>query len=69
MGGVSLLQAYDIAIRAEDSLIQASKIALRPPMPIFKYIQPNMPLTIPPFNPLPIVPSQETIVASPSKEL
>ena len=57
MGGVSLPQAYDIAIGAENSLIQAGKIAPRPPMPIFLDIQPNMPLTIPPFNPLLVVPS------------
>ena len=69
IGGVSLPQAYDIAIRAENSLIQASKIAPRPLMPIFPNIQPNMPLTIPPFNPLPAVPSQEITIAGPSSTL
>ena len=69
MGGVSLPRAYDISIRAENSLIQVGKIAPRPPMPIFADIQLNMPLAIPPFNPLPIVPSQEIDVAGPSQEL
>lgn len=35
MGGFTLPNAYDIAIRAENYLIQASRIAPRPPMPIF----------------------------------
>ena len=69
MGGVSLPQAYNIAIRAENSLIQAGKIALRPPMPIFPDIHPNMPLTIPQFNQLPAIPSQEIVVAGPPLEL
>ena len=69
MGGVSLPQAYAITIRAENSLIQVGKIAPRPPMPIFLDIQPNMPLAIPPFNPLPIVPSQAIAVAGPLQEL
>ena len=32
---VTLPDAYDVAVRAENSLIQAGKIAPRPPMPIF----------------------------------
>lgn len=63
MGGVSLAQAFPIAVRVENSLIQASKIASKPPMPIFLDIQPNMPLNIPPFTPLPVVPSQEILIA------
>jgi len=35
MGGTVLLDAYDIAIKAENCLIQAGKIAPRPPMPLF----------------------------------
>ena len=35
MEGVSLPKAYDIAITAENSLVQVGKIAPRPPMPIF----------------------------------
>ena len=38
-------------------------------MPIFPNIQPNMPLQMPPFNPLPAVFSQEIVVAGPSQEL
>jgi hypothetical protein len=69
MGGVLLPQAYDTAIRAENSLIQEGKIAPRPPMPIFPDIQPYMSLAIPPMNALPIVPSQEIVVLCPSQEL
>lgn len=57
MGGTSLPQAFAIAVTAENSLIQAGKIAPRPPMPIFPNIQPNMPLQVTPFNPLPVVSS------------
>lgn len=35
MGGNTLPQAFDIAVRAENCLIQAGMIARRPPMPIF----------------------------------
>ena len=35
MQAVTLPDAYDVAVRAENSLIQAGKIAPRPPMPIF----------------------------------
>ena len=66
MGGVSLPQAYDIAIRDENSLIQVGKIAPRPPMLIFSDIQSNMPFVIFPFNPLPVAPSQENTMAGPS---
>ena len=33
MGGHTLLDAFDIAVRAENNLIQAGKLPLRPPMP------------------------------------
>lgn len=44
MGGVSLPDAFEIAIRAENSLIQVGKLAPRPPMPIFPDIHSNVPL-------------------------
>ena len=33
MGGVNLLDAYEIAIKAENVLIQGGRLAPRPPMP------------------------------------
>ena len=55
MGGVSLPQSYDLAVRVENCLIQAREIALRPPMPFFPDIQSNTPLIIPPFAPIPVI--------------
>lgn len=69
MGGYSLPQGYDIAIRVENSLIQTGKIAPRPPMPIYLDTQPNTPLVVPPFNPLSIIPSHEIIVVGPLQEV
>ncbi|XP_057864610.1 uncharacterized protein LOC131072459 [Cryptomeria japonica] len=57
MGAVTLPAAYDIAIKAENSLIQAGKIAPRPPMPTFPDIQPSMPLQVPPLVAIPVVPA------------
>lgn len=62
MGGVSLPDAYEVAIREKNYLIQAGKIAPRPPMPIFPEIQPSMPLQIPPFTPFPTVPMLSVFV-------
>lgn len=62
MGGVSLPDAYEVAIRSENCLIQACKIAPRPLMPIFLDIQPNMPLQIPPFAPFAAIPALSTVV-------
>lgn len=59
MGAVTLPTTYDVAIRIENSLIQARKIAHRPPMPIFPNIQPLMPLQVPPIAMLPTVPILE----------
>lgn len=53
--------AYETTIKAENILIQAGKISLRSPMPIFSDIQPNMPLQIPSFAPLPVVPTLQAI--------
>lgn len=73
MGGVSLPDAFEIAIRAKNSLIQAGKLAPRPPMPIFPQIHANIPLQIPPFTPLPVVvptiDKQEGVASSSSNEL
>lgn len=47
LGGNTLLAAYQLAIRAENNLIQAGQIAPRPPMPIFPMAlvtQPTIPL-------------------------
>jgi len=55
LGGNSLPNAYELAIRAENNLIQARKIAPRPPVPIFPEIQASMPLPIPYFAPSPTV--------------
>lgn len=57
MGGISLPQAYAIAIRAENSLIQAGKIAPRPALPIFPTIQPLIAMQIPPLTVIPAVPA------------
>ena len=57
MGGNSLPQSYETTVRVENCLIQARKIAPRPPMPIFPNIHPNMPLIIPPFGTLPTIPA------------
>lgn len=58
MGGDTLLAAYSVAIRAENSHIQAGKIAPRPPMPIFPTFQPPMQLP-----PLVVIPSAPTLPA------
>lgn len=57
MGGVTLPTMFDIAIRAENNLIQADKISPRPPMSIFPDIQPSMSIQIPPISPLLVVPA------------
>ena len=75
MGGNSLPQSYEIAVRAENCLIQVGKIAPRLPLPIFPDIQSNMPLVIPPFATLPTVPTLQIAATSdstatgPSQEL
>ena len=49
MGGRTLLGAFDIAVRAKNSLIQARKLPPRPPMPYFVEIQPLVPAMVPPL--------------------
>ncbi|KAH9308533.1 hypothetical protein KI387_036444, partial [Taxus chinensis] len=39
MGGTTILAAYSIAIRAENCLIQAGKLAPRPPMPFYPNLE------------------------------
>lgn len=55
MGGTSLPQAFEIAVRAENCLIQAGMIARWPPMPIFPSLEPSLPLQVPPFTPIPTI--------------
>lgn len=52
MGRASLPGAYNIAIRAENCLIQARKITPRPPMPLF----PEAPTQQPTLAPIPMAP-------------
>ena len=40
MGGNTLPVEFDIAVRAENNLIQARKLPPRPPMPYFVEVQP-----------------------------
>ncbi|KAH9294463.1 hypothetical protein KI387_040334, partial [Taxus chinensis] len=58
MGGETLLAAYDIAIRAENSLIQAGKLAPRPSMPFLADLAPiPQPITI--IEPVVVAPSDD----------
>jgi hypothetical protein len=52
MGGVTLPTTYDLAIKAENNLIQVGNISPRPPMTIFLDIHPSMPIHIPQITPL-----------------
>lgn len=62
MDGNNLPGAYDLAIRAENSLIQARKIAPRPTMPIFPELHPvpEAILSLTSIPPL-LAPSQQAI--------
>lgn len=55
MGGTSLPQAFDIAVKAENCLIQAGMIDRRPLMPIFPSLQPIAHVQVPPFTPIPTI--------------
>jgi hypothetical protein len=66
MGGISLPQSYGLAVRSKNCLIQAGKIAPRPPMPIFPDIQSNIPLIMPPFATLPTTPALQIAAANDS---
>ncbi|KAH9308959.1 hypothetical protein KI387_036870, partial [Taxus chinensis] len=39
MGGITIPMAYSIAIRAQNCLIQAGKLAPKPPMPLFPSLE------------------------------
>lgn len=64
MGANTLPNAFDVAIRAENCLIHAGKIASRPPMPIFLEIQPIAPLLEPPLVIVPPLPMLNYQVAA-----
>ncbi|KAH9289488.1 hypothetical protein KI387_033605 [Taxus chinensis] len=62
MGGETLPDAYDIAIRAENSLIQAGKLAPRPSMPFLVDLAPiPQPITI--IEPTVVAPSDDVFKA------
>ena len=79
MGDCTLLGAFDIAIRAENSLIQAGKLPPRPPMPYFVEVQPIVPIVMLPLAIVPLVPAlpafnmqvaaKEYAVTTPLREL
>lgn len=60
MGGTTLPATYDLAIRVENTLIQASKLAPRPPMPLF----PEMPTQVPTVAPIPIASTSQPLVVA-----
>ena len=47
MGGNTLPDAYEIAIKTKNILIQGGKLAPRPPMPLFPDIPNHRPLVTP----------------------
>lgn len=68
-GAISLPQAFDIAIRVENSLIQVGKIAPRPHMPFFPSIRSNMPLVVPHLSVVPSFKSPKVVLVAPLNEL
>ena len=62
MGGTTLPGAYDMAIRAENTLIQGGKIAPRPPMPLFPEIKNHQPS----IAPIPTTSSSQPLAATSS---
>ncbi|KAH9298487.1 hypothetical protein KI387_030169, partial [Taxus chinensis] len=74
MGGITLPDAYAIAIRDENFLIQASKLAPRPPMPLYPDMGNPNPNQTPTIAPIPALRNQSSNEASnssssPSNEL
>ncbi|KAH9326436.1 hypothetical protein KI387_006614, partial [Taxus chinensis] len=53
MGGTTLPAAYSIAIRAENCLIQAGKLGLRPPMPLYPNLENPSTSQAPTLAPIP----------------
>lgn len=64
MGGNTLPTTFDVVVRAENSLIQAGKIAPRPPMPIFADLQPIIPIVPPVIVVVPSFPTYNSQVAA-----
>ncbi len=61
MGGDTLPNAYEIAIKAENILIQGGKLAPRPPMPFF----PDVPNHQPVMAPLPTTSTSQALTLVP----
>ena len=61
MGGDTLPNAYDIAIKVENILIQGGKLAPRPPMPFF----PDVPNHQPAMAPLPTTSTSQSLALVP----
>ncbi|KAH9331943.1 hypothetical protein KI387_004051, partial [Taxus chinensis] len=53
MGGTTIPAAYSIAIRAENCLIQAGKLAPRPPMPLYPNLENPSTSQAPTIAPIP----------------
>ena len=79
MGGCTLPGAFDIAVRAENNLIQDGKLPPRPPMPYFAEVQLIVPAVIQPLAVVPLAPAlpafnmhvvaEEYAVVAPIREL
>lgn len=61
MGGDTLLNAYETAIKVENILIQGEKLAPRPPMPFF----PDVPNHQPAIAPLPTISTSQALTPIP----
>lgn len=66
MGGITIPVAYNIAIRAENCLIQAGKLAPRPPMPLFPSSESPSTNQMPILAPIPTSRNQNLSEASTS---
>ncbi|KAH9331807.1 hypothetical protein KI387_003915, partial [Taxus chinensis] len=66
MGGTTIPVAYSIAIRAENCLIQAGKLAPRPPMPFFPSLESPSTSQVPILAPIPTPRNQNSSEASTS---
>ncbi|KAH9291982.1 hypothetical protein KI387_042826, partial [Taxus chinensis] len=66
MGGTTIPMAYSIAIRAENCLIQAGKLAPRPPMPLYPNLENPSTSQAPTLAPVPTPRNQSSNEASTS---
>ncbi|KAH9294558.1 hypothetical protein KI387_040236, partial [Taxus chinensis] len=66
MGGTTIPAAYSIAIRAENCLIQAGKLAPRPPMPLYPNLESPSTSQAPNLAPIPTPRNQSSNEASTS---